>query len=87
MARELAGTRLELTAARGNGSPRDADAAERNRLRHAVGSRRHRWWRARALARWPRSSALAVLTGFGAGFLLAVAIIGMLPHALESPAD
>jgi zinc and cadmium transporter len=27
--------------------------------------------------------ALAVLTGFGAGFLLAVVIIGMLPHALH----
>lgn len=27
---------------------------------------------------------LAALTGFGAGFLLAVAIIGMLPHAMES---
>lgn len=29
--------------------------------------------------------ALAALTGFGAGFLLAVVLIGMLPHAVESP--
>lgn len=29
--------------------------------------------------------ALLALTGFGAGFLLAVVIIGMLPHAAESP--
>ncbi|CAN5743664.1 ZIP family metal transporter [soil metagenome] len=29
--------------------------------------------------------ALAILTGFGAGFLLAVALLGMMPHALESP--
>jgi zinc transporter ZupT len=29
--------------------------------------------------------ALAVLTGFGAGFLLAVALLGMLPHAVEGP--
>jgi zinc transporter ZupT len=29
--------------------------------------------------------ALAVLTGFGAGFLLAVALLGMLPHAVGSP--
>jgi zinc and cadmium transporter len=28
---------------------------------------------------------LAILTGFGAGFLLAVAMIGMLPHVHESP--
>jgi zinc transporter ZupT len=29
--------------------------------------------------------ALAVFTGFGAGFLLAVALIGMLPHAITGP--
>jgi zinc transporter ZupT len=29
--------------------------------------------------------ALAALTGFGAGFLLAVVVLGMLPHAAESP--
>lgn len=29
--------------------------------------------------------ALAVLTGFGAGFLLAVVLIGMLPHAVHEP--
>jgi zinc transporter ZupT len=29
--------------------------------------------------------ALAIFTGFGAGFLLAVALIGMMPHAIERP--
>jgi zinc transporter ZupT len=29
--------------------------------------------------------ALAIFTGFGAGFLLAVAVIGMLPHAITGP--
>jgi zinc transporter ZupT len=29
--------------------------------------------------------ALAILTGFGAGFLLGVALLGMLPHAAEQP--
>ncbi|HEX6133176.1 MAG TPA: ZIP family metal transporter, partial [Longimicrobiales bacterium] len=29
--------------------------------------------------------ALAALTGFGAGFMLAVVILGMLPHAVEVP--
>jgi zinc and cadmium transporter len=31
--------------------------------------------------------ALATLTGFGAGFLLAVVILGMLPHVVEAAAD